>query len=76
VCEHLLSGRRIWAAQLGLVKAKVQRELRAWLVETVEEKFLFELQDVSVSKSSLNPRALISVVYFNGFGKERATSED
>ena len=70
VCEHLLSGRRIWAAQVCLVKGKVQRELGAWRVETVEEFFLFDFQDVSVSKSSLNPRALISAVYFNGLGKK------
>jgi hypothetical protein len=54
---------------VGLVKsfgekAKIQRELGAWLVETIKENCLFDLQDVSFSKSNLNPWVIMSVVCF------------
>jgi hypothetical protein len=46
-------------------KATMQSELGTWALETVKENFLFDLQDVSFSKSSLNPRAIMSIVCFN-----------
>ena len=52
-------GHRKGAARIGRMASR-----------NTQGEFLFDLQDVSVLKSSLNPRALISVVYFNVLGKK------
>ena len=71
VCEHLLSGFQDefgdhWLARSNPWGASKDAERIGHMVaETVKEIVLFDLQDVSFSKSSLNLRALMSVVCFN-----------
>jgi hypothetical protein len=59
-------GQRMWAWR----KERCSENWAHGEEEQSRRIFLFDLQDVSVLKSSLNPRALISVVYFNGWGKK------
>ena len=71
VYEHLLSGfqdefwdhRWDWSNPWG--ESKDAERIGHMTAETVKGNFLFDLQDDCFSKSSLNPRALMSVVCFN-----------